>query len=171
MNVDGWGVVKELKTLCAGLLAGTLLACLAFPSGIESFSASMAGITACLLSIAATTLVLRLLRWPRVAVEIRLSFVSLGFFATLMSIGLGIFLWRLALRVSELFVLSVATSSILVLTCSAAYFALCYHLLMSARGLQERQPVTVERRIANRDERRVLARRSARRPQQRSAGR
>lgn len=167
--INGEGVVKELKTLAAGLLAGTLLACLAFPAGIESFTSSMAAIFACLLSIAATTFTLRFLRWPRIAVQIRLSFISLGFVACLMSIGLGIFLWRLTLRVSELFAMGVGLSSFLVITCTAAYFTLCYYLLVSARSIQERSPVRLPQRPANIDEKRPVRGQARRKPHRQTA--
>ncbi len=123
--------MKWVKELIAGLLAGTLLACLAFPSGVQSLGNTLAALFACLLSIAVTSATLWLMRWPRLSAEIRLSTLSLLAGGALLSIGLGIFLWRLTLRVNELFGLGVPLSALLVFVAAFAYLGLCHYLLMS----------------------------------------
>lgn len=123
--------MQSIKELIGGLLAGALLVTIAFPSGLQSLSDTFAALIACFLSIAATSAVLYVARWPRISVELRFSTVSLILVGTLISIGLGIFLWKLTVRLDQVFALGIPVAACLVFLGAGAYFALCYYLLMS----------------------------------------
>lgn len=148
--------MKWVKELIAGLLAGALLACMAFPSGVQSLGNTIAALFACILSIAATSTTLWLMRWPRMSAEIKISTVTLLTGGAVLSIGLGIFLWRLTLRVNELFSLGMPFAALLVFIGAFAYLGLCHYLLMSylaAGQSNPRKPATYQPllREANRD--------------------
>jgi hypothetical protein len=164
--------MKWIKALGAGLLAGTLLACLAFPVGIKDFSSSLAALLACLLSVAVTTSILHALRWPRVSSQLRLSIVTLSAGGAILSIGLGLFLWRLTLRLSEIFTVSLPVSSAFVLTGAIGYFSVCYYLLVTTKMVIREAPQPVPLHQANRDQptiREIAARASSNLPTRRAA--
>lgn len=125
-----------LKELTAGLLAGTLLACLAFPAQIESLPKSFVAVIACLLSVAVTATLLRALKWPRVGFEFKLSTATLVTVGAAFSVGLGLFLWRLTLRVSELFSIGLIPAGSLVFVGALLYFSICYYLFESAAEMR-----------------------------------
>lgn len=131
--------MKWLKDLIAGLLAGSMLALVAFPSRIESLPNSLVAIFACLLSVAVTSLVLYLLRWPRMRFEVRLSLLTAILLVSIFSIGLGLFLWRVTLRVEEIFTLGLPFAALLVMLGAVAYLSLCYFLLLSANVLEPKE--------------------------------